>query len=90
MAVDDTVNKYFNAVTTFQPAASVEICIITLFCKSETILMGMTDGTQIASNYTGYNYSNPMRASKYIITNTDYFYLSVTDDNFGFSGIQIK
>jgi hypothetical protein len=90
MAVNDTVNEYFSATTTFIPAASVEICIITTFMGSDTIYMGMTDGVEKAQNYTGYNYSNPMRVSKFIITNTDYFLVNASGAYTGFSGIQIK
>jgi hypothetical protein len=90
MAINDTINKYFNSVTTFQPAATVEIFILSLFNSSVGMNAGFTDGVNVAEKYLLYSQAGNQSVPKYIITNTDYFYVSATNASYGFSGIQIK
>jgi len=90
MAVNDPVNFYANASNTFQPAAGVQIMILTAFSYSTDSYFGITNGVTNASNYSNGAYLNRVIGSKYIITNTDYWYVSGIGTEKGFSGIQIK
>ena len=90
MAVNDAVNKYMNAVTSFQPASGVEVLILKVFSSSVGCVYGIQDGTSQAGTYMLYNIAQSAQPVKYIITNTDYFYISISSGNFGFSGIQTK
>ena len=90
MAVGDAVNFYSHATATFQPASGVEIMVLTIFTYSHSNYFGITNGTDIASNYSGINYTNNTTSSKYVITNTDYYYHNSPTHESGFSGIQIK
>ena len=90
MAVNDPVNFYANASNTFQPASGVHIMVLTCFSYSTDNYFGISNGVTNASNYSNGAYLNGVIGSKYIITNTDYWYVSASGNEKGFSGIQIK
>ena len=92
MAVGDIVNFLANAVTSYVPAAGVEIIITNTFINQSTTEMGLSNGVikavHYSNNATGTYGSIP--AKNYGITNTNYFWMSPSTTSKGFSGIQTK
>ncbi len=89
MAVGEAVNRYFNTVDTFQPAAGVEIVVMVTFTGSADDLVGITNGTSTANSNVYFTYPNP-NSNRFIITNTDYYKTDSIHTQAGFSGIQTK
>ena len=97
MAVGDVINEVMPSTTTFQPAAGVEIIILSVFGGADTSWQwGFTDGSDFARKYQSYNGGTPgytisSMGTKLGITNTMYYTCDSTDTvSRGFSGIQIK
>ena len=90
MAVNDAVNKYMTSTTSFQPASGVEVLVLKVFTTSVGVVYGIQDGTSQAGTYMIYNVQQSAQPVKYLITNTDYFFISASNSLFGFSGIQTK
>jgi hypothetical protein len=93
MAVGDIINEIV-LTTSFVPAAGVEILILKVFrSNSFNVRVGFSDGVNHPNAYldTAASVANRMAdVTRYGITNTDYFYMSSSGTEFGFSGIQIK
>ena len=88
MVVGDVINTY---VWSFQPAAGVEIMILTQFFSNTNGYFGITDGVSISRNYWNTTIIPSAKDPvKFGITNTDYYYTNQASPNGGFSGIQIK
>ena len=96
MAVGDVINETMPSSTTFQPAAGVEIIVLSVFGGSDSVWQwGFTDGTNFARKYQDYigdrDYTITSMGIKFGITNTMYYSCDSTDTSSrGFSGIQIK
>ncbi len=83
MTVGDIITGTTGA---FQPAAGVEIIILTIFNKNNTLDVGVQNGVSNMFNAKG-NYNYPFNQDKIGITNSWNYYNS---GGFGFTGIQIK
>ena len=92
MAVGDVVNFLANSATSFQPASTVEIIILQVFINQTATEVGLTDGATKAVQYinTASGGFQTMPAKRLGITNTNYFSISPSSANVGFSGIQTK
>jgi|TARA_R110000796_G_C14322623_1_gene408037 hypothetical protein len=92
LAVGDIINVSTNGVTSWQPAAGIEIIVLKTFSGASPAYMGMSNGTVNPNSY--YDRSDTSNSSgtgiKYGITNTLYYYNSINGTESGFSGIQIK
>ena len=90
MVAGDVVNGV-NLSGSFQPAATVEICLVSLQGLGGDVNAGISNGVTNHSNAynSGVSGTNFSLGIKFFITNT--IYLSrVGGDNVGYSGIQIK
>ena len=89
MTVGDLV--FFNATsaTTYQPAAGVEIIILSIFVSNSATTYYGTFQSGLVRN-RNYSAQLPYANNKFGITNTDYFEFNVLNGNTGFCGIQIK
>jgi len=92
MAVGDVVNGVFGAgISTFQPAASVEVAILSGFgVDSQNLDIGIDNGV-IAPNNRSTQSGQMSTANnvKIMINNSVYLYLNNATAS-GYSGIQIK
>ena len=92
MAVGDIVNWLANSVTSYQPAAGIEIIIMRIFGDAGTYSIRVTDGVIAAGDYMTSiaPYQQMSSSNKIGITNTSYFQFLPSSSTRGFSGIQIK
>jgi|TARA_R110002110_G_scaffold389539_2_gene601870 hypothetical protein len=92
MAVGDAINVYLHTASTFQPASGVEIMVLAPFITDGSSYVGFTDGTasNTARQHIYHNYGGVGSTQRWVITNTDYYYVIAATAFFGFSGIQIK
>jgi len=104
MAAGDIVNIHMTGVypagTTYQPAAGVEIIILSMMLNTANTTVGFTDGANYAKNIfsqvaagstsnASYQSGEPFK-QKFGITNAQYLKNDSGATNKGFSGIQIK
>ena len=95
MTVGDIVNIDLTALTTYVPAAGVEILILKSFTNDQNMSYGFTNGVALATAYYVVGsypvyYDSSATGTKFGITNTQYYTNNSTSGNKGFSGIQIK
>tara|TARA_R110000751_G_scaffold108715_1_gene205410 strand:- start:229 stop:531 length:303 start_codon:yes stop_codon:yes gene_type:complete len=97
LAAGDVVNVNMSGVTNYQPAAGVAIVILRSFAGgyfASGYDFGFTDGTLQTSNTIECANTTAgdrsFDASKFGITNTNYYYNAVPGAIKGFSGIQIQ
>ena len=89
MAVGDVVNVLLNSATSYQPAAGIQLIIMTQFNGELAYQYGVTNGVLVGINYTAAD-NNMMLTQKIGITNGIYYYISSGNVNNGFTAIQIK
>jgi len=94
LAAGDVINIDMDALTSYQPAAGVEIFILKTFrANIWNVYIGFQNGTTTSTNFNNASASTTNRTAdwnKFCITNAEYFYQSYTGAGTGFSGIQIK
>lgn len=93
MASGDVVNfvSALNTAIIYQPAATVEVCVTSLFANFPSMNWGITDGTNVAYCRPevpgGLNFGNV----KVMINNSNYLHINASSGYYnGFTGIQIK
>ena len=93
MVSGDVVNFLANSAISYVPAVGVEIIILQVFYNQTTNSSGLTDGATNAIQYVNAAVGGLVQyqmTQKLGITNTNYFTISPSSANVGFSGIQIK
>tara|TARA_R100000963_G_C4560370_1_gene49489 strand:+ start:173 stop:445 length:273 start_codon:yes stop_codon:yes gene_type:complete len=90
MVAGDVVNGV-NLSTSFIPAATVEICILSIQGAGGDVEAGLSNGVNTQSNGYVSSIAGTLTApyTKFFITNTIYL-TKKAGDNVGYSGIQIK
>ena len=90
LAAGDVVNIDMGALTSYQPAAGVEIFVLKAFRDVASLqYIGFQNGVTTSSTYSIVQGATE-QWSRFAITNTEYYYQSTVVVNTGFSGIQIK
>lgn len=94
MAAGDVINITMDGLTSYQPAVGVELFILRTFrANSASVYVGFQNGVTTSSSYsTAGSAVNDRTASwnRFAITNAEYYYVSASTANSGFSSIQIK
>lgn len=93
LVAGDVINQNMTGITVWQPAATVEIMVLTVFIDNNGGRFGLTNGVvntyQYTSNFNAVN--TTLGNVKIGITNSDYWtQTNGTGSTQGFSGIQIK
>ena len=94
MAVNDIINISMDGISSYQPAAGVEIYILKTFrANTWGRYVGFQNGVTTSSNYQASTAAVANRSAdwnRFAITNAEYYYVNGTDAGSGFSGIQTK
>lgn len=94
LASGDVVNITMDGLTSYQPAAGVELFILKTFRANVwAVYVGFQNGVTTSSNYSSAAPTAANRAadwSRFAITNAEYYYVSAATTNSGFSALQIK